>query len=104
MPLATNPNGTDRVILVEVVSDARGKVTYNPVEADDLLTLTEVADFFGVSRQRASQLSRRPDFPPAAITTKLGSCWTRADIEAYDAVRAPRLKHLGVPKRDRITA
>ena len=65
-----------------------------------LVGLTEIADIFGVSRQRVGQLTKRDDFPGPLGTTKAGSVWLRARIEVYEENRQERVdRYLGVPKR-----
>lgn len=43
----------------------------------------EVAEILGVSKQRVSQLSRRPDFPSPFGAIRAAKFWRKADIEAY---------------------
>jgi predicted DNA-binding transcriptional regulator AlpA len=49
-----------------------------------LMGLTEIADLFGVSRQRVDQIVKKdPSFPtPEAVLTG-GRIWKRVDVEAW---------------------
>lgn len=38
---------------------------------------------FGVSRQRAYQLTSRPDFPEPMIRLKAGAVWVTAEVVAW---------------------
>lgn len=49
----------------------------------ELMTLAEIGRLFGVSRQRAQQLSVRSDFPGAAARTDNGPLYAVEDIEEY---------------------
>jgi hypothetical protein len=51
-----------------------------------LVTTTEIAKMFGVSRQRASQwAAERPDFPQPAARTALGALYIRSQIQVWHA-------------------
>ena len=58
---------------------------------DRLIGVVTVADILGVTRQRASVLVNRPDFPtpadlpPELAGATLGRLWRRGDVEAWDA-------------------
>ena len=43
----------------------------------------EIAEMFGVSRQRAYQLTSRPDFPKPMVKLKGGAVWVTADVIAW---------------------
>lgn len=43
----------------------------------------EIAEMFGVSRQRAYQLTSRPDFPEPMVRLKGGAVWVTADVVAW---------------------
>jgi predicted DNA-binding transcriptional regulator AlpA len=47
------------------------------------LRLVEVAEFLGVSKQRADQLCRRADFPVPAGRWARGDLWAAADIRRW---------------------
>ncbi|MGI8753349.1 MAG: helix-turn-helix transcriptional regulator [Acidimicrobiales bacterium] len=57
----------------------------------DLVGLAEIADLFGVSRQRADQLARQTGFPQPEAVLQGGRIWKREDIEAW-ARETGRLK------------
>lgn len=43
----------------------------------------EIADLFGVSRQRVQQLVSRADFPEPAIRLQMGKIWRTKDVRAW---------------------
>jgi predicted DNA-binding transcriptional regulator AlpA len=49
----------------------------------DLVGVTEIGDLFGVSRQRADQLTRTERFPEPVAVLSAGRIWRRADVEAW---------------------
>lgn len=66
--------------------------------SDTHVGLTEIGDLLGVTRQRAYQLSRKPDFPAPVAETKAGRIWDRAAVEAW-AASWDRSSRGGRPKR-----
>lgn len=46
----------------------------------------------GISAQRASQLTRREDFPEAYATLVQGSVWRREDVEAWIRANRPSIR------------
>jgi prophage regulatory protein len=48
-----------------------------------LLRLVEIADLLGVSKQRADQLRRRPDFPAPTDRYSRGDLWSASDVERW---------------------
>ncbi|WP_234361471.1 DNA-binding protein [Plantactinospora sp. BB1] len=56
-----------------------------------VMALAEVADYLGVSRQRAAVLVDRPDFPAPLDTLTVGRIWSAADVREYAARRRERL-------------
>jgi prophage regulatory protein len=46
----------------------------------NLVTIGNVSEMVGVSRQRAWQLAGRQDFPPPAAVLSTGRVWQRDDI------------------------
>ncbi|QGN46651.1 DNA-binding protein [Micromonospora sp. WMMC415] len=56
-----------------------------------VMALAEVADFLGVSRQRAAILVDRPDFPAPIDTLTVGRIWDAAEVRAYAERRGRRL-------------
>ena len=50
---------------------------------DRLLGNAEICRALGISRQRLSQLTSRPDFPPPHVTLTMGSIWTLADLQQW---------------------
>lgn len=56
-----------------------------------LMGLTEIANFLGVSRQRAHQLSKSDGFPEPAAVLAAGPVWETTAVENW-AREAGRLK------------
>lgn len=56
-----------------------------------VMALAEVADYLGVSRQRAAILVDRPDFPTPIDTLTVGRIWSAADVRKYAAQRRQRM-------------
>jgi prophage regulatory protein len=48
-----------------------------------LVGVREIADMFGVSRQRASQLGSKDDFPTPTAVLASGPIWNRSDVEEW---------------------
>ena len=44
------------------------------------MSTPEIAALFGVTRQRADQLSRRDDFPAPTAELAIGRVWDRAEV------------------------
>lgn len=40
----------------------------------------EIAEMFGVSRQRVYQLTSRPDFPAPMVKLKAGAVWVTSEV------------------------
>ncbi|GHJ10910.1 hypothetical protein TPA0907_52770 [Micromonospora humidisoli] len=55
-----------------------------------VMALSEVADYLGVSRQRAAILVDRPDFPAPIDTLTVGRIWDAVEVRAYAAKRRER--------------
>ncbi|WP_204036548.1 DNA-binding protein [Micromonospora qiuiae] len=55
------------------------------------MALSEVAQYLGVSRQRAVILVDRPDFPAPIDTLTVGRIWDAADVRTYAKLRRQRL-------------
>lgn len=49
----------------------------------ELAGLAEVASLAGVSRKRAWQLSRHPDFPQPVQVLAMGPVWLEADVKTF---------------------
>jgi prophage regulatory protein len=50
-----------------------------------LVGAQEIARMFGVSRQRAYQITRRPDFPAPVAVLGLGSVWHTDEVKDWAA-------------------
>lgn len=55
-----------------------------------VMALAEVADFLGVSKQRAAILVERPDFPAPIDTLTVGRIWSAEEVRAYAGRRNSR--------------
>lgn len=51
--------------------------------AIELVGITEIADYLGVSKQRALQLSQRNDFPTPLARIASGSVWRKGDLSTF---------------------
>lgn len=82
-------------------SEIRGKVgsDYRPIaivahpESETepippIMSISEISKMLGVSRQRAQQLSRQPDFPQPIARTSNGPIYAISDIARYHHTRA----------------
>jgi len=49
----------------------------------ELVGIAEIAEILGVSRQRASQLQTKPDFPGPTATLRAGPVWYAGDISRF---------------------
>ncbi len=117
--LSLNGDNPIRVMdrALRVVTDAMNKVgipkrhapmhvELEPVEALDrrlresgippLIGITEVADLLGVSKQRAWELSKTPDFPHPYVELAAGPVWNRHAVARFEE-RWPRRP--GRPKK-----
>jgi hypothetical protein len=63
----------------------------------NVVGLAEVAEILGISRQRASELGRRSDFPPAR-PLRAGPVWWTVDVRAW--ARTRRRKTLAATRKD----
>ncbi|TDC31378.1 DNA-binding protein [Micromonospora sp. KC213] len=54
------------------------------------MALSEVAEYLGVSRQRAAILVDRPDFPAPIDTLTVGRIWDAAEVREYASRRRER--------------
>jgi prophage regulatory protein len=54
-----------------------------------LVGIKEVAEMIGVSRTRADQLSRRPNFPEPKVRHARVRLWAEADVQAWIAANRP---------------
>jgi predicted DNA-binding transcriptional regulator AlpA len=48
-----------------------------------LLRVVEIAEILGVSKQRADQLRREPDFPAPVDSWARGDLWATADVRQW---------------------
>lgn len=49
----------------------------------ELMGRQEIATLLGVSHQRVTQLTHRPDFPKPLAVLALGQVWSGADVRAW---------------------
>lgn len=52
----------------------------------------EICKMFGVSRQRAYQLTRRLDFPEPEAVLEMGKVWDKAKVRAWAAAKGREVK------------
>lgn len=48
-----------------------------------LIGAREIEMLLGVSRQRVTQLTSRPDFPAPAVVLAMGKVWKREEVEEW---------------------
>ena len=87
------------VAVVAVEPDGSvGEFTIVPPDGS-FVGIAEIAEQLQVSRQRASQLAKSPNFPSPLGRTKAGSFWFKEQVEMYSRERQPRVeRYLGLPK------
>ena len=61
------------------------------IAVEQLVGAAEVAELLGVSRQRVTQLTSRPDFPQPAAVLAMGKVWLLDDVRAWKTARDERL-------------
>jgi prophage regulatory protein len=61
------------------------------IDVHHLIGAQEIATMLGVSRQRVTQLTARPDFPAPAVILAMGKVWHTEDVEKWAAARNERL-------------
>lgn len=49
----------------------------------ELVGLAEIREMFGISRQRAYQLTQKNDFPTPAAELRMGNVWRKQDVVAW---------------------
>lgn len=49
----------------------------------DLMGIAEIRTLLGISRQRADQLARRPDFPRPVAELAMGKVWDGNDVRKW---------------------
>ena len=55
----------------------------NLADVEKWVGSAEIAEMFGVSRQRVYQLTSRTDFPEPMVKLKAGAVWVTADVLAW---------------------
>jgi predicted DNA-binding transcriptional regulator AlpA len=50
---------------------------------EDLVGITEIAEFLQLSRQRVHKLLERDDFPTPVAEIAAGRIWKRSDVEKW---------------------
>lgn len=60
--------------------------------AEEVMAMAEIAAFLGISRQRASTLAERADFPRPIAHLTVGRVWSTAEIRDYAARRRAELE------------
>jgi predicted DNA-binding transcriptional regulator AlpA len=59
------------------------------VSPEDALSVSEIADLFGVKRISAHRYTLRDDFPEPLATTSGGRVWLRRDVERWGREHLP---------------
>lgn len=59
--------------------------------AAPVMAMAEIAEFLGISRQRANTLADRPDFPAPLAHLTVGRVWATEDVRAWAARRRAEL-------------
>ena len=62
-----------------------------------LMGMAEIAERLRLSRERASQLANRRDFPEPVARLKMGQVWLASDVDEWVRVHRP---HLDDPDED----
>jgi len=84
--LAIDLDHEGRVVGIEFVTASRllDKSALKDAERDELIGVTEIADYLGKRKQNVAQhYTSRDDFPEPAAELPTGRYWRRADIEAW---------------------
>jgi len=55
----------------------------NLADVEKWVGSAEIAEMFGISRQRVYQLTSRDDFPAPMVKLKAGAVWVTADVVAW---------------------
>ncbi|MET9436933.1 hypothetical protein [Streptomyces sp. NPDC006551] len=98
------------VVGVEVLTEAELDRRNAEPLIPELAGIGEIAEMFSVSRQRATQLSQRADFPPAVAHLKSGPVFVREQVEAFGrrwdrkGGRPPKPVDLSPGERDLLAA
>ena len=61
------------------------------IDVEQLAGAAEIAELLGVSRQRVTQLTSRPDFPEPVAVLAMGKVWALDDVKAWKLARDERL-------------
>ncbi|MBE1492087.1 helix-turn-helix transcriptional regulator [Plantactinospora soyae] len=59
---------------------------------EEVMAMAEIADFLGISRQRANALAEREDFPAPIAHLTVGRVWASKDVRAWAAKRRKDLE------------
>jgi prophage regulatory protein len=68
------------------------------VTGEEVVSIREIAEMFGVEKRTAIRYSHREDFPAPIASLGTGRIWRRADVEAWGREHLPL--PAGRPKRD----
>ncbi len=88
--------GGGRVLSAEVMTIDEAERHLAEPAFPPLVGVSEVADLLGITRQRASVLQTRPDFPSPVALLASGPVWRRNDITTFEAAWTRRS---GRPRR-----
>lgn len=67
--------------------DHRPRLARRRLHDGPLVAMHEIAEYVGVSRQRATELTKSPAFPPPTARLKMGSIWRTEEVRAWAEAR-----------------
>ncbi|MGW8988328.1 hypothetical protein ACWGRF_00110 [Streptomyces zhihengii] len=73
------------VVGVELVTEQELDRRNDEPIVPDLAGISEIAEMFGVGRQRAAQLAKRDDFPPAVAQLKAGPVFLSDQVKGFES-------------------
>lgn len=101
--VAIDLDADGRIVGIEFVTASRvlHPSALQDSEKDELIGVTEIAEFLGKRKQNVAQhYTRKPDFPPPVAELPTGRYWRRGDVEKWwelsPALRAERAEREAV--------
>ncbi|MER6655065.1 hypothetical protein ABT248_31560 [Streptomyces sp. NPDC000971] len=73
------------VVGVELLTEEELDRRNDEPAVPELAGVSEIADMLGVGRQRATQLAKRDDFPPAVAQLKAGPVFLTSQVKGFEA-------------------
>lgn len=65
----------------------RPRIARRRLHDGPILAMHEIAEYIGVSRQRASELTKTSEFPRPAARLKMGALWRTTEVVAWAEAR-----------------